>query len=138
MWTASAQPSPLDRLRGLHPYAVREATNKDGPIAWVLVIPTTTEVMKSFLDGSFSENDILEKTAPGSPFSAIYLCSALVLPEFQRKGIALRLAVEAVDHIRKDHPITALYSWPFTEGGRRAAEKVAKLCQLPHLLRSRH
>jgi ribosomal protein S18 acetylase RimI-like enzyme len=125
----------LERLRALHPYALRELSNEEGPIAWILVIPTTTGVMNDFLAGSASEKDLLDRTFPDSKFSSIYLCSALVLPEHQRKGIALRLTVDAVDHIRKDHPITSLYSWPFTEEGKRLAGKVAEVCMLPLLIR---
>jgi len=127
----------LDSLRALHPYAIRESKNKDGPIAWILVIPTTSEVMKGFLDGSLFEKDILEKTQPGLVFSAIYLCSALVLPERQGKGIAIKLTLEAVDNIRKDHPIAALYCWPFSDKGERLAKKVAELCRLPLQIRPR-
>ena len=118
----------IERLRLLHPRTLNEATDHNGPIAWVLVIPTTKFVMREFLDGKISERDLLEKTLPGTRYDALYLCSAIVLPEYRGRGIAKRLTMEAVESIRMDHPITALFYWSFSAEGEKLAASVAAAC----------
>ena len=70
-------------------------------------------------------------TPVGASYDAIYLCSALVLEEFRRKGIAKQLALKAIEDIRKDHPVKALFVWSFTKEGDIAAESIARFTSLP-------
>ena len=92
----------MARLRRLHPRTLNEATDQNGPIAWVLVIPTTKIVMKEFLDDKISERDLLENTSPGIRYDAIYLCSALVLPEHRGKGIFQGLLNYAITKLKAE------------------------------------
>jgi GNAT superfamily N-acetyltransferase len=55
----------------------------------------------------------------------VYLCSGLVLPEHQRKGLATRMTLEALDHLRRDHPIEALFVWTFSPAGLASAKAIA-------------
>jgi GNAT superfamily N-acetyltransferase len=126
----------IRRLKEIHPSTVSEHSDGNGPVAWLLVIPTTAEVMGLFLAGKISEKTLYEMTRPGQVYEAIYLCSGLVLEEYRRKGISKKLAMEAIESIRKDHPIRALFSWAFTEEGDRAASKIAELTELPLLKRT--
>ena len=121
----------MDRLRRLHPRTLNEASDADGPFAWVLVIPTSRAAMEKFLSGGITERDLPEEARDGSPFEALYLCSALVLPEYRGKGLAKRLTLEAIASIRLDHPIRALYYWAFSGEGKELAETVAAECDLP-------
>ena len=116
----------IARLRTIHPATVTEARNEKGPIAWMLVIPTTIEVMSEFLQGAINERELLERTPVPGRYEALYLCSALVLPEERRKGLAARLVRQAIASIRRDHPISSLFTWPFTNEGDRLAEAVAR------------
>ena len=131
-------PAVIQRLHEIHPATLAEQRNDDGPICWILVIPTTTIVMNDFLAGKISENQLLERTKPGDTFEAIYLCSASVLPEFRHKGIATKLSCESINSIRSTHPIKALYVWPFSEEGRLLSEKIAQETNLPLYLRPGH
>jgi hypothetical protein len=70
-------------------------------------------------------------TTPGISYEALYLCSALVLEEYRRKGITKRLTVKAIKEIRRDHPLKALFVWPFSEEGEKAAQCIAGLTSLP-------
>lgn len=131
-------PSQLDvnqdvikRLRQIHPCTVSEYDDGNGLVAWVLIIPTTAEVMSRFIDGEISEKELYDLTPVSVSYEAIYLCSALVLEEYRRKGITLQLATQAIHEIRSAHPIDALFVWPFTRVGNLAAEKIAKLTNLP-------
>jgi hypothetical protein len=120
----------LEKLRMLHPATVSEY-NDDGPAAWLLIFPTTLENMKKFLSNEITEKQLLEKTFPGETFDAIYLCSVVVLEEYRRKGIAGKMALDAIEKIKGNHPIRYLYAWIFTEEGRTWAEDIARKSGLP-------
>jgi len=121
----------LDRLRELHPSTVSEFADPNGPVAWVLLIPTTSDLMEKFLKKEITEKQLFEMTMPGSNYEAIYLCSAMVLEEYRRKGIARRLTINAIGKIRDDHPVKALFVWTFSEEGAQSAESIARLAELP-------
>jgi hypothetical protein len=123
------------RLLSIHPNTMTEVRNEDGPIVWILVIPTTTDIMEQFLGRRMSERELLQKTAPGNGFEAVYLCSALVLPEHRRKGLARRSAVQAVREIQREHSIKQLFAWTFSPEGERLAVSIARELGLPLRLR---
>jgi len=125
----------LERLRELHLATVCEATDAHGPIAWVLLIPTTAQLMHVFVEGRITEQELFDRTPVGGPYQAVYLCSGLVLPEHQRKGLATRMTLEALDHLRHDHPFEALFVWTFSEAGRASAQAIAQAAHLPLLER---
>ncbi|HPT13711.1 MAG TPA: GNAT family N-acetyltransferase [Bacteroidales bacterium] len=121
----------INRLRQIHPYTVSEYNDGNGPVAWVLIIPTTAEIMRMFFEGKITEKDLYELTPVGVSYEAMYLCSALVLEEYRQKGIAKQLTIHAINEIRAVHPINALFVWPFTMEGNLAAERIAALSNLP-------
>ncbi len=120
-----------EKLTSLHPASLSGEENQDGPIAWMLLIPTTSEIMREFLERRISERELLERTPVRSAYDAIYLCSALVLPEFRNKGIARRLLLDSIRRVQSDHPIKALFVWPFTVEGSRLARSIAQEVHLP-------
>ncbi|HNV30723.1 MAG TPA: hypothetical protein PKJ83_16375 [Cyclobacteriaceae bacterium] len=121
----------LEHLRQIHPATVSEYDDGKGPVAWLLVIPTTNDLMNQFLTGKISERELYELTPLGTTYEALYLCSAMVLKEYRRKGITRRLALSAVEAIRKDHPIQSLFVWTFSKEGRTGAEELARIVALP-------
>lgn len=123
-------PEVMDKLKLLHPSCISDMDYGEGPVAWLLLIPTTKEIMQKFVSGQINENELFEETKPGMKFDAIYLCSALVLEEYRRKGIIKQLALESISNIRKDYPIKYLFSWPFSEEGRKTAENISELIRL--------
>ncbi len=124
-------PQVMDKLREIHPSTILGFDEGNGPLAWILLIPTTTELMQQFLGGNISEKQLFELTPLNASYEALYLCSALVLEEYRRKGIAKRLSLQAIENIRNDHPLKALFVWPFTREGELAAENLAELVNLP-------
>lgn len=137
-------PSQLDvnedvikKLKNIHPATVSQFDDDNGPVAWVLLIPTTNELMNSFLSEKISEKELFELTQPNQSYDSIYLCSAMVLEEYRRKGIARKLTINAIERIRKDHPIKAVFVWAFSKEGELAAENIAGLISLP-LYKRRH
>lgn len=119
------------RLLAVHPNTMSEVRNENGPIVWILVIPTTTEVMDQFLIKKINEQQILQLTPPGLSYEAVYLCSALVLPEHRGKGLAKQSAVQAIREIQKQHPIKHLFAWTFSVEGEGLAVSIAKALDLP-------
>jgi hypothetical protein len=126
----------IERLLKIHPSTVSEYVDGDGPVAWVLLIPTTLSLMNLFLAGIITEKELFDLTPTDVPYQAIYLCSALVLEEYRRKGIAKRLSLSAIENIRRQHPVEALFVWPFTTEGNLASETIARLASLPLYKRS--
>lgn len=123
----------LERLEKIHPATVSEFDDGNGPVAWVLVIPTTAELMNKFLENKITEKELYELTPLNTIYEAVYLCSALVLTEYRRKGIAKQLTLDAIEKIRKDHPIKTLFAWPFSKEGDLAVNGLAILISLPLL-----
>jgi len=121
----------IDLLRKLHPSSLSEETTVDGPIAWMLVFPTLRELMEAFLQKRLTENALLERTPLGAKYSSVYLCSALVLPEYRQRGIALRLVTSAVAAISRSHPIDSLFYWPFSHEGEALAKRASEILGLP-------
>ncbi len=127
----------LSRLQRLHPASRGETVDGDGPVAWVLLIPTTANVMEAFLQGALTEQELYERTPEGAVYEAVYLCSAMVLSEYRHKGLARRMVLEAIGDIRRDHPIRALFCWPFTVEGDALARAVSAGAGLPLRARAR-
>lgn len=125
----------MTRLHKIHPNTMTERRTSKGPVAWILVIPTTEKIMKQFIKKKIDERKLLKKNPLPAKYTAIYLCSALVLPEYRRKGLAKRLMCKAVKSIKKQHPIKALFYWGFSTAGRKLANSVAKELDLPLLKR---
>lgn len=121
----------LERLRQIHPATMSEYNEGNGPCAWVLLIPTTLELMHRFVSGEITEKELYELTPLDVTYEAIYLCSALVLDEYRRKGITKKLVLDAIAKIRKKHPLKAACVWAFSQEGDRAAEVIAEQAGLP-------
>jgi predicted GNAT family acetyltransferase len=115
----------LNHLCEIHPASVQEFDDGNGPVVWVLLFPTTNDLMDRFLKNEISEKQLFELTPLNTQYEAIYLCSAMVLEEFRGKGMAQQLTINAIDEIRKSHPITNLFVWPFTKEGCTLAEKIS-------------
>lgn len=124
-------PEVLERLQKMHPATVSAFDDGNGPVAWVLLIPTTLELMNRFLDKQISEKELFNLTPLNIAYDVIYLCSALVLEEYRRKGITKNLAMSGIEIIRKDHPLKAAFVWAFSPEGDLTAETIARLAELP-------
>lgn len=127
----SVNENVMEHLQLIHPDTLSEYDNGNGPVCWILCIPTTFNLMNKFISQTISERELYELTPLNTKYEAIYLCSALLLEEFRGRGIAQRLAVTAIENIRIDHPIKALFFWSFSKEGERLAEKLSRLMGLP-------
>ena len=121
----------IEKLHSIHPATLSDKDFGDGPVLWILLIPTTTDLMNKFIHQEINEKELYELTEPNQRYDAVYLCSALVLEEYCHKGYAQEITIQAIEEIRKQHTIKALYYWPFTEGGLHTAQAIAKKLNLP-------
>jgi predicted GNAT family acetyltransferase len=121
----------MERLELIHPDTLSEYDDGNGPVCWILCIPTTLDLMSKFIDQKISERELYELTPLNTKYEAIYLCSALLLEEFRGKGIAQKLAVQALENIKTDHNIKALFFWAFSKEGEKLAEKLSGIMALP-------
>jgi hypothetical protein len=126
----------LKYLKEMHPSTVSEYNQGNEPLSWLLVIPTSNELMIQFIQERINEKELYELTPLNASYDAIYLCSALVLEEHRRKGITKSLTVKAIEEIRKIHPVKSLFVWSFSKEGEIAAESIARETNLPLLKRS--
>lgn len=124
-------PEVMDLLRRLHHATLREESTPDGPIAWMIVIPTSRDTMRRFLAGELDEPELLDCAVREVSCEAVYLCSALVLPEYRKKGIARRMVLDSIAEIGRDHRIRDLYVWPFSKEGDLLAVSISRACGLP-------
>ena len=120
----------IAQLLKLHPATVSEYNEGKGPAVWILLIPVTNKLMQQFLQGEIGETELLNQTPVGTNFECIYLCSAMVLPEYRGKGIAKKLTLKAIESVRKTNSIKTLFVWPFSKEGKSLAENVAKTAGL--------
>jgi hypothetical protein len=121
----------MEHLQLIHSDTISEYDDGNGPVCWILCIPTTLDLMNKFINKEISERELYELTPLNTKYEAIYLCSALLLEEFRGKGIAQRLGVKALGNIKIDHPIKALFFWSFSKEGEKLAKKVSSLIGLP-------
>ena len=121
----------IEELLQIHPATVSEYDNGEGPIAWVLLIHTTIELMNQFIECEISEKQLFELTKEEKIFNTIYLCSAMVLEEYRKNGIAKNLVLDAIEMIRQDHSITALFVWSFSKEGDLGAETISTITSIP-------
>jgi GNAT superfamily N-acetyltransferase len=124
-------PEVIERLNKIHPGTLTERKDRNGPIAWVLVIPTTHSLMEKFISRRMTEQELLEETPLRGRYDALYLCSALVLPEYRGRGVARRLVSKAIKSIQRQHPIQYLFYWAFSREGERLATRIAEDFALP-------
>ena len=121
----------IKHLQEIHSATVSEYDDGNGPVAWIILIPTTLELMNKFLEKKISEKELYELTPLNTSYETLYLCSAMVLEEYRRKGIAKKLILNAIEKIRKNHPLKSLFVWSFSKEGDIGAEEIARLTSLP-------
>jgi GNAT superfamily N-acetyltransferase len=125
----------MDRLERIHPATLSDHIVGNGPVVWILLIPTTIDLMNKFIAEEISETELLNQTPIDIEYEALYLCSALVLPEYRRQGLATQVGTAAVESICKDHPIKYLFTWNFSKEGANLSELASETLGLPLLKR---
>ena len=82
----------LERLHQIHPATVSAHDDGNGPVAWVLLIPTTLDLMNRFLENKISEKELFYLTPLDATFEVIYLWywgRYAIEPKFRRTSIKI-------------------------------------------------
>ena len=125
----------MERLERIHPATLSEHIVGNGPVVWILLVPTTIDLMSRFVNQEITETELLDQTPLGIKYEALYLCSALVLPEYRRQGLATQVGTAAIKEICADHPIKYLFTWNFSREGEMLAQLASENLGLPLLIR---
>ena len=83
--------SVMAKLRTIHRDTMSEFSNQDGPVAWILIIPTTMEVMIAFISGTITERQLLEQTEPGMKIEALSLALRCCKVKFFESIVCIEL-----------------------------------------------
>lgn len=52
----------MERLQLIHPNSISEYDDGNGPVCWILCIPTTLDLMNQFINQKISEKELYELT----------------------------------------------------------------------------
>ena len=126
----------IEKLKLIHPMTLSEVVNESGPIIWLLVIPTTSEIMNDFLANKISEKQLLTLTPLHIKYNVLYLCSVTTLPEFCGKGKTFELCLNTIAGIANENQLEYLLVWPFTKAGEALAVKLANASGLKLLIKN--
>ena len=128
----------IEKLISLSPHTLQEAANEEGPYAWISVFPTSLDLMNQFVSEKINERQLFDLTNKEDNNEVVYLCSAIVLPEFRNQGLALKLTIQAIEALQLSYPIRVAPVWPFSDNGLRLAENAAEACGLSLRARTRN
>ncbi len=115
----------FEKLKALNPNTILYEVIDNEPVGWVVLVPTSTEIMDKFLSGVIGEQKILDLAEKQEHYPALYLCAAAVLPAYRRQGLAVRLLKEAVSRMPLQDGYQ-MYAWPTSEEGKALLEKFQK------------
>ena len=119
------------KLQSISSNCLRYEVDSEGkPISWVLALPTTIELMERFLTRQINEQQILDLTPQLPMYDAVYLLSAITVPEHRRRGLSFQLGLETLQLL----PITPnakLFAYPVSAEGAALTEKFAAFLNRP-------
>lgn len=112
-------------LERLTPHWIKYRLDDYGePIAWSVVVPTQLDLMHKFMRGEITEKELVDLTKHQDEYEALYLCAAVTIPQYRRKGYALETMIEAINNV--PHVENAvLFAWAYSEEGRKLVEKLS-------------
>ena len=113
------------------PECIDVIKDKEKIIGFTLIFPCKQETMSLFLNEKINEDELLElikKELNYKEFDSIYLCQALIIPEYRRKGLAMKGLIKSIEKIisfsKNKKPV--LFYWPFSNEGKKLAEKISE------------
>lgn len=121
----------VEQLTALHPATCIELNDENGPIFWLILIPTSLATMQLFLKGEISEQTLYNYALTEKVYEALYLCSIALHPNYRNKGMATLETKQAILQLKSSWPINCLYYWPLSTEGDQLAQKLALEMGLP-------
>lgn len=121
----------VEQLSAIHPATCIELNDENGPIFWLILIPTSLATMQLFLKGEISEQTLYSYALTEKVYEALYLCSIALHPNYRNKGMAVHETKQAILQLKATWPINCLYYWPLSQAGDQLAQKLALEMGLP-------
>ncbi len=123
----AVKPESVEKLNNLgSKWFFYELDQNSRPISWIVVLPTQIELMKKFLGKEISEQQLLDQTKSEKHYKALYLCSAITIPEYRRQGLAFNLLTQAIRHYQGKHHTEQFFSWPLSPEGSALVYRLQK------------
>ncbi len=114
----------FNKLKSLDPNSILYDVSPENKLrAWVVVVPTSKDLMNKFLSKEIGERGVLDMSVPGNEYSSVYLCAAVTLPEYRRQGIANTLIKEAVSRMPLSQDCE-FFGWPTSVEGEMLVKKL--------------
>lgn len=99
-------------------------------VGFTFLLPCTRKDMHDFISKEINERQLWERVKKNKRlknFDSIYLCSAFVLPEYRRKGLALKTSKVHINHlVKKCKNKVSLFYWNWSKEGEKLALRLAK------------
>jgi len=100
-------------------------------IGYSFIIPCSRKLMELFLLKKLTENRLFQevkKSADHRNFETIYMCGAVVKPEFRRRGLASAALIKSIRKITGTRRLKpTLFYWEYSRQGGKLASYVAKI-----------
>ena len=88
--------------------------NKEGIIAWSVVLPTSKENMEKFLKKEIDEKELFQISFGTQSFETLYLTAVVVLPEYRRMGLGSSLLKKQIEYFKNTYGINDFYAMLLT------------------------
>ncbi len=112
------------KLHSFNPNTILYKTDDAGHIlGWIIVIPTSKELMNKFLEKRITEKELFDSTDFNQKTDALYLCSVFVLPEYRGRGVAKELSLEAIERFSQSEKLE-LFAWLYSKEGKLLAKNL--------------
>ena len=104
--------------------------DSDKVIGQTFLLPTSSELMEKFLQGSLSESELFEEAIkdPEVSYQSICFSGSNVLADYRRQGLATRGFLKSLQFILSEkNPTPELYYWPTSNEGSAIGKKGEQL-----------
>ena len=77
----------MEHLQRIHPESIAEYDDGQGPVCWIIQIPTTRALMEQFLADEISEKQLFELTPLDVPYQAVICVRAWSSKNTEEKAL---------------------------------------------------
>jgi transcriptional regulator with XRE-family HTH domain len=102
-------------------------------IGHTFILPCDKKSMTDFIEKRITEKQLfyrIRDKISANDYSALYLVSAQLIPEYQRKGLAVKSFVMQIKAYQKLIKRPVLFFWPLSKEGLSLAKKAADITGL--------
>jgi len=103
-------------------------------IGYSLVIPSNKKLMIDFLTNKINETQLIKsnlKNVNLLNFQTLYLCAAIILPEYRNQGYAKKGVLKSINYYKKSNKNIVLFSWSYSKSGNQLLQAISNTVKLP-------